>query len=131
MRSKQGSSLNILIVEDECIIAKDIKASLQSLGYVVPAVVASGEEAIIKAATSHLDLIVMDIQLKGDMNGLEAAEYIHTRFNIPIIYLTAHLDRNILQRAKVIKPLGYILKPFEEQDLLTTIEAALCQCHCR
>lgn len=114
----------ILVVEDEVIVAKDIKASLQSLGYTVP-VAASGEEAIKKAAELSPDLVLMDIRLKGDIDGIEAAEQIYTRFRIPIIYLTAHSDGSTLHRAKTIGAFGYILKPFAEQDLLTTIETAL------
>lgn len=125
MQSNPVLTSKILVVEDENIVAKDIKASLQSLGYVVPALAASGEEAINKVAEFSPDVVLMDIRLKGDMDGVEAAEQIYTRFNVPIIYLTAHSDGSTLQRAKAIGPFGYILKPFEEQDLLTTIETAL------
>lgn len=119
------ASLNILVVEDERIVANDIKFSLQSLGYAVPAIAASGEEAIRKVAELRPDLVLMDINLKGDMDGVEAAARIYTCWHIPIVYLTAHSDRNTLQRATAVGAFGYILKPFEEPDLLTTIETAL------
>jgi len=115
----------ILVAEDESIIAQDIRASLQSVGYTVPAVVASGEEAIQKAAEIHPDLVLMDIHLQGAMDGVEAARQISTRLNVPIIYLTANADDSTFERAKVTGPFAYILKPFEERELTNTIEIAL------
>lgn len=115
----------ILVVEDESIVAKDIQTTLRSLGYSVPAVVSSGEAAIDRAAASDLDLVLMDIVLKGEMDGVEAAEQIYENFNIPVIYLTAYADDHTLQRAKTTTPFGYILKPFEERELQTAIEIAL------
>ncbi|HEY9845909.1 MAG TPA: response regulator, partial [Candidatus Caenarcaniphilales bacterium] len=115
----------ILVVEDESIVAQDIQASLKSMGYTVPAVVASGEEAIKKAAQTHPDLVLMDIHLQGAMDGVEAARQISTHLNIPVIYLTANADDSTFERAKVTEPFGYILKPFEERELSTTIEIAL------
>jgi diguanylate cyclase (GGDEF)-like protein/PAS domain S-box-containing protein len=115
----------ILVVEDERIVAGDIRDSLNRMGYEVPAVVTSGEEAIRKAAKLHPDLVVMDIILDGDMDGIEAAERILNRFNIPVIFLTANSEDNTLQRAKLTGPFGYALKPFEEKELHTTIEVAL------
>lgn len=120
-----SQNISILVVEDERIVAKDIKLSLQNFGYHVPGLAASGEEAIKKAAELQPDIVLMDIQLKGKMDGVQAAEQIYNCLNIPIIYLTAHSDYNTLERAKEIGPFGYILKPFEEQDLLVTIETAL------
>jgi len=115
----------ILVVEDERIVAKDIVKSLQRLGYLVVASVASGEEAIKKVHETQPDLVLMDIMLKGEMDGIEAAEVIKSSSDIPIIYLTAYADDKTLQRAKVTEPFGYILKPFDERDLHTTIEIAL------
>lgn len=115
----------ILIVEDERIVAGDIRQSLLRLGYAVPAIVSSGEEAIIKAEEIHPDLVMMDIVLKGKMDGIEAAAAIQSRFNIPVVYLTAHTDSNTLDRAKRTEPFGYIHKPFEERELFTTIEIAI------
>jgi signal transduction histidine kinase len=116
---------SILIVEDERIIACDIRNSLERSGYNVPAIAAYGEHAIEKAEALQPDLILMDIMLKGEMNGIEAAEEIYTRFHIPVIYLTAYSDENTLTKAKYTKPFGYILKPFDETQLIATIEIAL------
>lgn len=118
-------STNILIVEDERIVALDIKSSLESLGYTVTGIVASGEAALAKVAESQPDLVLMDINLKGDMDGVETAEQIRAHFSIPVIYLTAYADNNTLQRAKLTEPFGYILKPFEEKELNISIEMAL------
>jgi PAS domain S-box-containing protein len=122
---EKGHQTKILIVEDEGIVAMDIKNRLLSLGYAVPAVVFSGEEAIEKAAETQPDLVLMDIRLKGEINGIEAAEQIRDRFHIPVVYLTAYANGETLQRAKVTEPFGYILKPFEERELYSNIEIAL------
>jgi len=116
----------ILVVEDQGIVADDLRRRLTRLGYTVPDIAFSGEEAVEKAKTFHPDLILMDIRLKGDMDGVEAAEKIHGTLDIPIIYLTAHSDRETLSRAKKTEPFGYILKkPFDERELLSNIEMAL------
>ncbi|HIE29084.1 TPA: response regulator [Candidatus Poribacteria bacterium] len=114
-----------MVVEDEIIVADDIKSSLISLGYAVCAVVSSGEEAIKKAEEENPSLVLMDIVLEGEMDGIEAAEQISKRFNIPVVYLTAHADEETLGRAKITEPFGYIIKPFDERELHTTIEMAL------
>jgi CheY-like chemotaxis protein len=119
------ANAQVLVVEDASIIAKDIQDMLRRLGYAVPAVVSSGEKAIQKAAETHPDLVLMDIMLKGDMDGVEAAQQIRDRFHIPVVYLTAYADEDILQRAKIAEPFGYILKPFEERELHAAIEMAL------
>ncbi|WP_342305166.1 PAS domain S-box protein [Methanolobus sp. ZRKC5] len=115
----------ILIVEDELITALDMKNRLEDFGYLVPFTVASGEEAIEKVEEICPDLVLMDVMLEGDMDGIQAAEQIHARFDIPVVYLTAYADDNTLQRAKITEPFGYILKPFEEKELFTSIEIAL------
>jgi CheY-like chemotaxis protein len=115
----------ILIVEDEEIVVLDIKNALESSGYVVAATANSGEDAIRKAMEVRPDLVLMDIVLKGGIDGIEAAEKIRALFNIPVIYLTAHTDEGTLRRAKVSQPFGYIVKPFRERDLHITIEFAL------
>lgn len=115
----------ILVVEDECIVAADIQARLESLGYDVPTTAASGEKAVEKAGMLRPDLVLMDIQLKGLMDGVEAADQIRRRFGIPVIYLTANADHPTVQRAKVTEPFGYVIKPFEERELHTAIEVAL------
>ncbi|QSJ15340.1 response regulator [Nostoc sp. UHCC 0702] len=115
----------ILVIEDESIIACDIKACLENSGYTVPAVIAYGEQAIEKVTEHHPDLVLIDIMLKGDMNGIEAAQEIINCFKIPVVYLTAYSDQNILRRAKNTQPFGYIIKPFKENQLISTIEIAL------
>jgi len=115
----------ILVVEDERVVAKDIEKRLKNLGYVVIANVTSGAEAIRNVAEMQPDLVLMDIRLKGEMDGIEAAEHIRNNFDIPVIYLTAFADEDTLQRAKVTEPFGYILKPFDERDLHAAIEVAL------
>lgn len=119
------TNAHVLVVEDEDIIAKDIQNRLKGLGYAVCALVSSGEEAIKEAEETHPDLVLMDIILKGEMDGIEAAEQIRDRFNIPVVYLTAYADDKTLQRAKITEPFGYILKPFEEKELYMAIEIAL------
>ncbi|MCK4417132.1 MAG: response regulator [Candidatus Latescibacteria bacterium] len=119
------AEVQILVVEDEGIVAKDIQNTLEKLGYAVPAVAYSGGEAVKKAAETHPDLVLMDIVLRGDMDGVEAAEQIRSRTNIPVVYLTAYADEKTLQRAKITEPYGYILKPFEERELHVAIEVAL------
>jgi PAS domain S-box-containing protein len=119
------TNAQILVVEDESIIAEHIHDGLKRLGYTVSAIVSSGEEAIQKVEETHPDLVLMDIVLKGNIDGIEAAKEIRTRFNIPIVYLTAYSSDSTFQRAKITEPYGYILKPFEERELRTTIEMAL------
>jgi PAS domain S-box-containing protein len=115
----------ILIVEDEGIIAKSLKVVLEEFGYEISSITSSGEEAIKKVKKDKPDLVLMDIMLKGDINGIEAAKKIKSDFNIPVIYLTAYTDKQILERAKITEPFGYIVKPFENRELCSTIEIAL------
>ncbi|AMM41277.1 multi-sensor hybrid histidine kinase [Candidatus Desulfofervidus auxilii] len=115
----------ILVVEDEGIIAQDIQNTLKKLGYAVPAIAYSGKEGIEKAQEIQPDLVLMDIVLGGGIDGIEAAEQIRRRFHIPVVYLTAYADEKTLERAKITEPFGYILKPFEEKELYITIEMAL------
>ncbi|HML26239.1 response regulator [Methanomethylovorans sp.] len=119
------TNAKILVVEDENIVALEIKKRLQKLGYIVPGVASTGEDAISKAEGILPDLVLMDIMLKGEIDGINAAGEIRKRFNIPVIYLTAYSDGDTIERAKLTEPYGYILKPFEEDDLRTTIEIAL------
>lgn len=115
----------ILIVEDESIVAKDIQNSLKKLGYLVPTIVSSGEKAIEEIEENRPELILMDIMLKGQMTGIESANVIRDRFQIPVIFLTAYADDNTISQAKIAEPYGYIIKPFKEKELQTTIEMAL------
>lgn len=117
-------SKTILVVEDEGIVAKDLQSRLKKIGYHVPVIVSSGEEAILKIAEVQPDLVLMDIQLKGKIDGIEAAEHIYFQYNIPIIYLTAYADDRTLERARLTDPFGYLLKPFKEKELQTSIEIA-------
>jgi PAS domain S-box-containing protein len=121
----EPGKIQILVVEDERIIALNLQESLLSLGYTVVAIVASGEQAIEKTMQLRPDLVLMDIRLKGDIDGIEAARQIWERFSIPVIYVTGHSDRSTLERAKITAPFGYILKPLKEQELSVTIETAL------
>ena len=116
---------NILIVEDESIVAQDLQFILEDLGYGIPAIANTGEAAIAKVEKYHPDLILMDIRIIGELDGIQTAQIIAERFDLPIIYLTAHADEETLARAKVTAPYGYIIKPFVESELHTTIEIAL------
>jgi len=115
----------ILVVEDERIIALNLKENLEALGYGVVGIVASGEKAVTQAGELHPDLVLMDIWLQGDMDGIGAAQQIWDEWQIPVIYLTGHSDKITLERAKVTAPFGYILKPVNERQLSVAIEIAL------
>jgi two-component system, cell cycle sensor histidine kinase and response regulator CckA len=115
----------IMVVEDESIVAEDMKAMLEGFGYAVPAVAFSGEDAIKQACETHPDLVLMDIVLKGQMSGVEAVEHIRAHCNIPVVYVTAYADEKTVRRAKVTEPFGYLLKPFDAKELQTAIEIAL------
>jgi PAS domain S-box-containing protein len=115
----------ILIVEDERITAEDLAEVLKDLGYEVSAVVSSGDEAIREAENNRPDLVLMDIRIKGDIDGAETARILRERFDVPVVYLTAHADRDTLERAKHSRPLGYIVKPFHEAELHASVEMAL------
>lgn len=119
--------INIMVVEDEGIVARDIGQRLTKMGYNVVAVVDSGEAALEKASGTQIDLVLMDIILKGDLDGTQTARQLYERHHVPIIYLTAHADQATLQRAKETQPFGYVVKPFQEQDLKTSIEMALAK----
>ena len=119
------SKIRILVVEDELIIAKGIEKRLKVLGYAVTDTVPSGEEAVEQALETLPDLILMDINLQGGMDGVTAAEQIRSRVDIPIIFLTAYADSATLARAKISEPFGYIVKPFQDITLTSAIEMAL------
>lgn len=116
---------NVLVVEDESIVSKDIQHSLKKLGYNVVGAASTGEKAFELATSERPDIILMDIMLKGTINGIETAERVKRELNIPVIYLTAYADEATLEKAKVTEPYGYIIKPFKEVDLHTSIEMAL------
>lgn len=115
----------IVVVEDESIVAEHIRRSLQKLGYSVPSVANTGEKAIKCVEENCPDLVLMDIVLQGEMDGIETARQIRSRFNIPVVYLTAYSDEKILERAKITEPFGYVIKPFNERELRINIEIAL------
>lgn len=115
---------SILIVEDESIVALDLESRLNRLGYQVVGIAESGEDALSLAELRHPDLALMDIRLKSSMDGVETAQQLRARFDIPVIYLTAYADETTLERARVTEPFGYLVKPFEERELHSTIEMA-------
>ena len=119
------SNSQILIVEDEPIVAMDLQYKLERMGYQVPVTVTSGEEALDQVAQNRPDLVLMDINLAGDMDGVEAARHLQLQYRIPVIYLTASSSSAILERAKITEPSGFLLKPFEERELKGTIEIGL------
>ncbi len=115
----------ILVVEDEGIVGLDIQSKLEAMGYDVPTVVSTAQDAISTAERMRPDLVLMDIQLEGEMDGVDAAERIGEDYQIPVVYLTAYSDETTLARAKTAQTFGYLLKPFEERELYTTVEIAL------
>jgi CheY-like chemotaxis protein len=115
----------IFVVEDSKFMAEIIQKSLKNLGYGIAGIESSAEEAIKKIEYQKPDLILMDIILEGKMDGIEAANQIRSRSNIPIVYLTARGDEKILDRAKISGPYGYLIKPFKVEELNATIEMAL------
>jgi PAS domain S-box-containing protein/putative nucleotidyltransferase with HDIG domain len=117
-------NIRILIVEDESLVARDIENMVKSLGYKVCGIATTGDEAIENAARLRPDLILMDVIIKGTLDGIAAAEKIWEAFHIPIIYVTAYADDQTLRRAKTTEPFGYILKPFDERELKIAIEMA-------
>ncbi|HYN44500.1 MAG TPA: response regulator [Candidatus Limnocylindrales bacterium] len=117
--------IQILVVEDEIIIAEDIQRKLKTMGYSVPAIVSSGEDAIKKIKENSPDLVLMDIVIHGGMDGIETAGEIRSLFDIPVVFLTAYADEKTLERAKITEPFGYLIKPFKERELQITIEIAL------
>jgi two-component system, cell cycle sensor histidine kinase and response regulator CckA len=117
--------VRILVVEDERIIARELKDRLIHMGHTVVDSVASGEAAVEKVRTLGADLVLMDIKLQGEMDGIEAAEIIRLETGLPVVYLTAFADESTLQRAKLTEPYGYILKPFQERELHVSIEMSI------
>jgi signal transduction histidine kinase len=117
----------ILVVEDERLVARDIADILGQQGYVVPPICAAAEAALQSISLNPPDLVLMDIRLAGDMDGVKAAQIIQERFELPVVYLTANADRPTLDRVHASRPFGYLLKPFDELTLTTTIEIALAR----
>jgi PAS domain S-box-containing protein len=115
----------VLIVEDEYIIAEDLQSRLTKMGYAVVGIVTSGEEAVEKSREIRPDLVLMDIVLSGNMNGIEAAEQIRFELDVSVVFITAYADDKRLDRAKLALPFGYVLKPFQDRDIRITMEMAL------
>jgi len=115
----------ILIVEDEIIVARDLQRDLEKMGYAVASMVPSGEQAIQEIENQVPDLVLMDIMLQEEMDGIETAEIIRSRFDIPVVFLTGNGDKATFERAKMAEPFGYITKPFQKEDLRKVIEIAL------
>ncbi len=115
----------VQIVEDEKIIALDLQRRLEKFGYSVVALAATAEEAVEAALEYYPDIILMDIMLGGNRDGIDAAIEIHQQYNVPIVFLTAYADERTVERAKKAEPVGYVLKPFKERELQTTIDIAL------
>ncbi len=121
---EQGK-IKILIAEDEYIVAMDLKKILEKIGYEVTSFVNNGADVIQKSGSEKPDLILMDIMLRGVMSGIEAAEIIKSKYDVPIVYLTALTDKQTIDKAKITEPGGYLLKPFDERGLRSAIEIAL------
>ncbi|MGA2142333.1 MAG: response regulator [Brevinematales bacterium] len=114
----------ILIVEDEIMIAREIEKELQNLEYETAEIAGSGEEALNEVKKGDIDLILMDIVIKGNQDGIQTAQTIQKEFDIPVIFLTAYYDDNTRERAKIIEPFGYIIKPVQQRELQIAIEMA-------
>jgi len=123
------NDVKILVVEDEAIIAMDIQSILKKMGYVDSEVVFSGEESIEKVAARRPHLVLMDIKLKGNLDGIQAAKHIFYEYQVPVVYITAFGDENTIKRANGTARFGYITKPFEEAELRSTIQNALYKAH--
>ncbi len=119
------SKAGILIVEDSFIVAYHLQKTLESEGYHVYAIIDSGEKALAFLESTKPDLVLMDIMLNGEMDGIQTAGIIKNKFNLPVIYITALTDKDTIQRAKVTEPYGYLTKPFEDREIFTVLEMAL------
>jgi two-component sensor histidine kinase len=125
MNPAGDSSARILVVEDGLIMARDIERRLSTMGYRSAGLASTGEDAVRKARENHPDLVLMDVNLKGSMDGIQAAEQIRLTADIPVVYVTGYSDDATLARARATEPFGFVLKPFNERELRTTIEIAL------
>lgn len=120
-------SYEILIIEDEALIAEDIKSMLQELNYSVPRIINRSEEAIDYLSFHSPDLVLCDINIKGDLDGIEVAQRIRKKKKLPFVYLTSLSDKQTIARASATMPYGYIVKPFDEHDLHSAVEVALAK----
>lgn len=115
----------VMVVEDEAVTAMALEESLQRLGYEVAAVVSTGEEALTLAKQEHLDVILMDIRLRGLLDGITTAQRIRKEVDVPCVYVTAYSDLETIQRAKLAEPFGFLVKPYDEKELRAAIEIAV------
>ena len=122
-----GCSPHILIVEDERLVARDLERRLRRLGYEVVAQVATGPDAIQQALAHRPDLVLMDVRLQGQMDGIEAAGFIRTHLNIQVVYMSAYVDQTTLTRAQATRPAAFLSKPFSEASLQQTLQQVLCR----
>ena len=114
-----------MIVEDEGLIAADVQKRLERMGYSHPAIAYSGAEALQCARSAPFDLVLMDIRLKGSMDGIDTAQVLKRELETPVVYITAHADQETIDRAKLTEPLGYIVKPVSDEDLRSVVQIAL------
>jgi PAS domain S-box-containing protein len=119
------ANARILVVEDDAIVAAHLERVLGQIGYAVAGLVATGEEAVEQAGASRPDVVLMDIRLRSEMTGIEAAQQIHSQLDLPVVYLTAYADEPLLQQAQVTEPYGYLAKPVRDKELHATLEMAL------
>ena len=119
------SEIRVLVVEDEPLIAEDIRDLLDSMDYEISAHAMSGEEALEELADNTPDIVLLDINLEGEMDGIQVGEILHKEYQLPFVYLTSYANKSTVERAKHTHPMGYIVKPFDEKDLFTSLEIAL------
>ncbi len=117
--------VQVLIVEDEAIVSMDLRYKLESMGYSVCAEISSGEEAVEAASQLRPDVVLMDIELSGEMDGINATAQIRVQLNVPVVYLTAYVGGDTLERTELTKPFGYLLKPFDDAKLRAVVEMAI------
>ncbi len=122
---KKMEKRKILVVEDEAITAMSLEVSLENLGYQVTSIVNSGKDALNSIDSNKPDIVLMDIKIKGDMDGIDTAEIIREKFDLPFVFSTAFLDQERINRAKITMPFGYVLKPIQERELKITLEMAM------
>ena len=125
MKASEDLQKRILIVEDESLIAADLARRIARLGYPPPAIAPSGEEALARARATRFDLVLMDVRLRGEMDGVAAAAALQSEMRTPVVFVTAHADEETIERAKFTEPLGYLLKPVSDADLRIVIRNAI------
>ena len=119
------SNIRILIIEDEPLIAEDIASYLSDIDFDIAGIAHDSETALDYLALRNPDAVLLDIQIKGSKDGIDLAKIINEKYDLPFVYLTSHSDKGTIERAKVTMPYGYILKPFDERDLITSLEMAV------